>query len=399
MPRLIVAVLFTVLCACGHLAAAVPGNVPAVHAQTYATLDRILDTQLAQIKPVKTDPPFKPVYCLELLPANCNRGPALFHPDTLPFVELTLDRYKAMGVQCVKFAMHFPLLRPDFPDAAKYLAFYKEVVQKAHAREIKVLPHVTVIFADTPFSPFQGIYKGLDLARFKKEYAEMVHLVVRELQPDYLALLTEPDTHAKLTGISELNRPETIVDVIRTALQGLDRGRTLIGAGSGSWSSPAFAKALAEKTDVDFIAIHIYPITGNVMSNVREMARVAHAHKKQVVIDEAWLYKIQKPGGGESVAASSEVFRRDIFSFWEPLDEKFVRMVLGIAAEERVSVVSFFWSNLMFAYAEYSADLEQMPYREATQKQNRSVTECIRAGKLSPLGEFYRNTISEGAAK
>jgi hypothetical protein len=37
----------------------------------------------------------------------------------------------------------------------------------------------------------------------------------------------------------------------------LSRDKTLIGAGSGSWSPPAFAEALASRTDVDFIAISV----------------------------------------------------------------------------------------------------------------------------------------------
>ena len=89
-------------------------------------------------------------------------------------VRLSLDRFMSMGIRCVKFAVHYPLLRPDFPAASDYLAFYQEVVKEAHARDIKVMPHVTVLLAETPFSPFQDIFKGLDLMRFKQEYRNML---------------------------------------------------------------------------------------------------------------------------------------------------------------------------------------------------------------------------------
>jgi len=41
----------------------------------------------------------------------------------------------------------------------------------------------------------------------------MAHLVVRELHPDYLGLITEPDTQAKLTGLKELNQPQKLVEL------------------------------------------------------------------------------------------------------------------------------------------------------------------------------------------
>ena len=269
-------------------------------------------------------------------------------------------------------------------------------MKEAHARGMKVMPHVTVLFADTPFSPFQGIYRGLDLGRFKREYRNMVHLVVSELRPDFLVLLTEPDTHARLTGLRELNEPRTVVDVIRFALQDLDRGKTLIGAGSGSWSPPAFAQALAKQTDVDLICIHVYPITGETLFNARQMARIAHANHKQAIIDEAWLYKILKPGGGNNVAAAADVFRRDVFSFWQPLDQKFVMLMLRLAETERIGLVSFFWSNQLFGYLTYSPELERLPYHELTQRHNRAVYENMREGKLSTVGEFLQRVTASG---
>lgn len=372
----------------------VPVAVPASYVKLYNGLERALDAADAQVAAPKTGDRWRPVYSTDLLAANSNRGPALLQPETLGAVRVSLDRFKAMGIGNVKFALQYPLLRPDFPRAAEYLAFYRQVVQEARARGIKVMPHVTVLFADTPFSPFQGIYRGLDFARFKREYRDMVRLVVRELQPDYLGLITEPDTQARLTGLRELEQPEKVVEVIRFALDGLDRGKTLVGAGSGSWSPPAFAKALAEQTDVDFIAIHIYPITGCMLSNAVQMARIAHANRKQVIIDEAWLYKVLKPGGGDNVAAASDIYRHDVYSFWQPLDRKFMQLVVKLAQSEHISLVSFFWSGLFFGQIDYAPELDRLPYRELTQRHNRIVFENMKRGILSPTGEYYRQIVS-----
>jgi len=310
---------------------------------------------------------------------------------TLDVLRLTLDRLKEIGLGNVKFALHYPLLRPDFPRQAEYLAFYRQVAAEARLRGLQVMPHVTVLFSDTPFSPFRDLYRGLDLERFKREYRDMVRLIVRELQPDYLALLSEPDTHARLTGLRPLNTPATMVEVIDFALTGLDRGRTKIGAGSGSWSPPAFAQALAERTTVEFIGIHVYPITDPMLDNARRMARIAHAHGKLAVIDEAWLYKELRPSGGNNVAAAAEIFRRDLPSFWQPLDRKFITVMLRLAEEERVSLVSFFWSGLFFSYLDYTPEFDRLPYAELTRHHNRAVYAALREGRLSEVGRHLQS--------
>jgi hypothetical protein len=128
--------------------------------------------------------------------------------------------------------------------------------------------------------------------------------------------------------------------------------------GSGSWSPLAYARALAEQTDVDFICIHIYPITGPMLNNAREMARVAHVNRKQAAVDEAWLQKILKPGGGNNVAASADVFRPDTYAFWQPLDQKFIALMLRMATGERIALVSFLWTNQLFAHLGYTSDLD-----------------------------------------
>ena len=368
-------------------------KVPEAYAELYRGLNAALDD--ADAKVAATTDQWRPMSSVDLLAANSNRGPALLRPDTLDTVRLALDRFKAMGIQSVKFALQYPLLRPDFPNAAEYLAFYKHVAEAAHQRGIKVMPHVTVLFADTPFSPYQGIYRGLDLDRFKHEYRDMVQLVVRELKPDYLGLITEPDTQARLTGLPQLNDPQTVVQVVQFALAGLDRGKTLVGAGSGSWSPPAFAKALAEQTDVDFIAIHIYPITGRMLDNAVQMARIARANGKLAVIDETWLYKILKPGGGDNVAAAAEVYRRDAFSFWEPLDRKFIALMLKLARTEHISLVSFFWSGLFFGDLDHTPELDRLPYRELARRHNQAVYQNMRQGVLTGTGKFYRDAVTK----
>jgi hypothetical protein len=219
---------------------------------------------------------------------------------------------------------------------------------------------------------------------------------VRELHPDFLSLLTEPDTHARLTGLPALDDPQTVVDVVRQALQGLERGKTLVGAGSGSWSPISFTKALAEQTDLDFICIHVYPITGPFLTNMKEMARIALTHGKQAFVDEAWLYKVLNPGNVAGIAATAGVFRLDTYSFWQPLDRKFITLMLRLAETEHIKLVSFFWSNQFFGYLDYSPELERLPYRELTQRFNLLVYRNMLEGKLSTVGKLIKQKAKGG---
>ncbi|MBW2410738.1 MAG: hypothetical protein JRF72_13135, partial [Deltaproteobacteria bacterium] len=315
-------------------------HIPTTYAGLYNRLDRILDEQLQIEARVKTKPgQYSPMLCTDLLVANSNRGEVLLNPQTMQAVTTCLDSFRELGVGCVKFAVQYPLLTPDFPRNEEYVAFYRQVVTEAHKRGIKLMPHVSVIFADTPFSQMKGIYRGLTLARFKSEYRLMVMRVANELKPDYLDLLTEPDTHAKLTGLRELNQPAVIADVVQNALRGWDHKGILLGAGSGSWSSTDFAQAFVAIPELDYLAIHVYPVNARFLDNARQMARIAHAAGKQCFIDESWLYKTERPGGGDNVAASANIFRRDVFSFWQPLDSKFMTLMYDLACHEQVSLL------------------------------------------------------------
>ena len=377
----------------GLKAAASPA-VPDSYTALYRHLERTLDEQLtietrAGAKPGPGN--HGPLLCTDLLVANSNRGEILLAPETMGGVKVTLDAFRALGVDCVKFALQYPLLRPGFEHGAEYLAFYQQVVAEAHRRDIKVMPHVSVLFADTPFSPFQGIYRGLTLDRFTAEYRDMVMLIARELKPDYLDLLTEPDTHAKLTGLRELNQPEIIARVVQNALRGWSHAGILCGAGSGSWSPPEFARQFITIRELDYLAIHVYPISGKFLDNAREMVRLAREAGKQAIIDESWLYKTDRPGGGDNVAATADVFRKDAFSFWEPLDRKFMTLLFEFSRREQVALLSFYWSSFFYGNLDFTAELDRIPYQDLVRHVNQKAYAAIRARSPNGLGKTFQS--------
>lgn len=376
----------------GGASTSAPGTVPSDQRATYDALAQNLDSARGEYRPESVSGLSKPEYFTDLLAANSNAGEALLRPQMLEAVRLSLDNFKRMGLTGVKFALQYPLLTPNFPHADEYLAFYKQVAAEARTRGLKILPHVTVLFGDTAFSQFKNLYNGLTPEQFTHDYREMVHRVVRELHPDYLGLITEPDTLVRLTGLKSFGEPDAQVRLVNAVLDGLDRGNTQIGAGAGSWNGIPFAQALAQRTSLDAICIHIYPIRGRMLDNAAQMARIARAAGKKALIDEAWLYKTTTPGGGNNVAAAEGTFGLDVYSYWQPLDIQYMQVVNALARREQVSLLSFYWSRQFFAYIEPGAGGQD--WRSRSQAENQAALGAMRAGRLSETGAAYQALIN-----
>lgn len=373
-------------------AAAVPASVPDADRATYAALAQALDRAEATYRPDDVAGLAKPEYFTDLLAANSNAGEALLRSQMMEAVTVSLDAFKRMGLTGVKFAVQYPILTPNFPRSVDYLAFYRRVADEARARGLKILPHVTVVFANTAFSSFKGIYDKLTPERFAAEYKAMVARVIAELHPDYLGLITEPDTLVRLTGLKQFGEPDALVRLVNDTLDGLDRGPTKICAGAGSWNGVPFAKALSSGTTMDAVCIHIYPTTGALLDDAAEMARIAKAAGKSAWIDEAWLYKTRRPGGGDNVAAAEGVFGQDVYAFWQPLDIRFFRLANALARRGGVDLLSFFWSRQFFAALPAGEGGED--WRARSQAANRASFTAMKAGRLTELGQAYKALIA-----
>lgn len=368
--------------------------VPPQYKQQYDHLSQVLDAADARFGDLARGRKHPVIFSAELIPANSNVGAALLEPRTLEVTRLYLDRLVAMGVQGVRVTIAYPLLTPGFANSAGYLKFYKEVAQMARDRHLTFAVHASVIFANTPFTTLPVSYAGLTFDQFKGTYREHAATILRELHPDYLIIMGEPDTQAHLTGFKELNDPARLVEFIQYVLQGLDRGATKIAAGTGSWSPLTFDERIARATSVDAIGIHIYPVGEETLTRAYEAAQIAKRNGKRAIVDEMWLYKTMQPNGGSNVAATAQVFRLDGYSLWAPLDQKFIHMVANLAQATDIEFISSFWSNHFFAYLDYAPDLERATYAEFRQAVNAATFRSLQSGVLSPTGLFYRDLIA-----
>ena len=377
------------------------GGAPQPVPAAYVDLYRFLESSIADAESTFAPEPrarFRGTGGAELLTANCNRGPALLDPRTLTGSIAEMDALAKLGVRGVTICIAYPMIMPGFRNADRYLAFFAKIAKAAHERKMAVMVETGVIFSNTPFSPMHVDYSDLTTASFAKAKLLMSQRIVDEVRPDYLNLGSEPDTFARLTGLRELADPKANAELVAHVLARLDRRGVKVGAGVGSWLPIRYAQAIAD-TDVDFIDVHIYPLTPQMNRNAVETARLAHARGKAFTISEAWLYKTAHREVTENVASNAAVFRRDAFDFWEPLDKRFLDALVGLAAAQEAEYVSPFWDIFFFGYVPYSAAVEHMSYPDIVRERNKIAYTGILTGGSSGTGRHYGALISARGQK
>ena len=155
------------------------------------------------------------------------------------------------------------------------------------------------------------------------------------MHPDWLDLISEPNTEASLTRIGALGTIAGLTEFVTTAAQAIGpHGSTKVVAGAASWYGPAYDEALVH-TPIDGLVTHIYPANASTAANLIATAQIAHDAGKPILADEIWLYKGTTTLSG-SVAASNDQGALCTYSFWEPLDVRFMNAVRQWAAKAGV---------------------------------------------------------------
>lgn len=364
-------------------------QVPQEYQELYSTLKTSLDSFSANLTASSPSEVGSLILGAELLPANSNRGEALLASDTMKSVTLYLDRLKELGVSGVTFPVGYPLYTPSFPRYSDYVQFYKDVVQEVRKRGMVVEIESSVLFANSPFSPITFDYSKLTFQQFEAQRKQMISAIIQDLQPDYLDLGSEPGTQYALTGYSEFNSPDSYTAYVNYILDGLNRGSTKLGAGSGTWNGPEYVENLAGDSNLDFIALHVYPVVGPCLQRILTFANIAKQHGKRVVMDEAWLYKVGTLKT-TSIAANTDIFRNDAFSFWAPLDQEFLVSMVTAAKTAGIDYISPFWSTLFFSYIDYDSTTAALSYGDVTVALNRAASQNILNDQFSSTGLFYK---------
>jgi hypothetical protein len=359
-------------------------GIPAEFQPTYVYLKSTLDSLETRLKE-KPSLNIRPVlFAAELIAASSDRGKDLLGEKVISGVGAQLDRLKELGAGAVTVSIHFPLYTPDFPDYLHYVSFYRTVAHQVRARGLKLNIRAQVL------SSYD--YKDLDFESFVRGSKAMILAIKKDLRPDYINIMPQPETLAAITGLKEFKDPQTMVKYLNYVMADLNKGDTRIVTGAGSWENIEYLKNVARHTDVDAIALHIYPLTGQTIENIFEICRIARAHYKGIVLDDAWLYKADRYVGN-SRATWTDVSKRDVFSFWAPLDQQFLWTLVKIAQNEGAEFVSPFGSRYLFAYIDYNESTAGSSYKELMSLHNKAAILNIVNDTFSSTGEYYRKLI------
>jgi hypothetical protein len=336
-------------------------------------------------------------FSTELLAANGNQGERLLTEQAWQSILFNIERIQFLGVSAVKIKVGYPILVPTFPRSAEYLQLFKRVGQELKKRNLRFLIQMTSTFTEPAFSsvPVAPYYAGLTWERFKQEMIQMAQTIINEIQPDYLTLSNEPGTQQANTGL--IFNVSTFTELIQSMLKDLNRGQTLIGAGAGTWEDLAYFQSLAQNATLDYIDIHIYPINQDyLIERVTKIAQLAKNFNKKLFIGETWLYKtLDRELRGAAVAAAPTLFARDVFSFWESLDVRFIKLMVTLAHYLKVDFLSFFWMRYFFGYVEYTERTKNLTPTQLFNLANQEASKNMQLNppKLTQTGLTFQQVI------
>ena len=366
-------------------------SIPSKYLGDYTALQDILNTFNSSLGPYPTSATSF-TFATELLPANGNRGPALFQQGNMASVAKNLDALQAMGVQGVTIAIGYPLLDPTFPDNAQYLSYFQQVVAMVHARGMKVLIESQILFANTPYSPLTYNWASLPYSQYVTNHIAQDQLIIDQIHPDYLEIGVEADTEAYLSGYSQLNTPTGWTSYIEQLLSSLNKGNCKLVAGAGTWLGTSFLTGFANDPRLDYISTHVYPIYGNNLQTLLQIGKIAQQNNKRLVIDEAWQEKVLQPATGHGAGTGIGgplVTQQDVFGFWSPMDSQFLNLMAKFAQIYPVEFLSPFSEQYFFAYLNWTPTLDSQSYFQLTAQLDPTVTQNMASNTLTPTGNVY----------
>jgi fibronectin type 3 domain-containing protein len=381
-----------------------PAPVPAAFQDLYAELDSYLNSFNNTLGSPSTYPV---LYTGTLTTANGNAGPQMLNPNYLAGVQLELQGLQAMGFKAVMFELPFTVLYRPFYTFIGNEAEYEQFVNmyKAVASMIRAAGMQMVIENDTAWASgiwsnwpeLTSYYASLDWTQYQQARAQSAQVVAQVMHPDYLVLLEEPDTEAGNTGQSQVNTVSGATDMVRLMLTGLEQqGITgiQVGAGMGSWYAQyqALTQSLAA-LPLNFIDMHVYLINNDDLNNALTIASTAAAAGKPITMTECWLYKIRNNEVG--VLNYNQIWARNSFNFWEPLDNYFLNTMQKLANHTHMHFLAPFYSFYFRTALPYDSSTENLSPPQITTLEDQQAALAIQQAGFTSTGlNFYRSIVA-----
>ncbi len=367
----IVALLFCRLIASGQT---VPSNVPSQYQSLYSELQGDISTFSQAISAQGNGTPYPTLFASQALTANSDLGSSLlnanyFQYDVLP----ELQELQALGVSAVSVHINFPVLYEPYygnqQTFQSYVTFYQQVAQQIHSMGMKMTVETTVATAEpgTNGSTFQAFYQGLTWNEYIAGRAQNALNVAQLIQPDYMSVITEPDSESQNSFQPNAGTPSGSLQELQTilaALQAANVTNVPVGAGAGTWIN-SFTTYIqnAISASVSYVDTHMYSVSNSFPENALTAASMAHAAGLPIAMSETWCKKVSASqlAGLQNALNSPTVDALDTMSFWEPLDQQYLQSIVNMAQAEQFLFVSPFWSNLFYASLDYGTYGSQDP--------------------------------------
>ncbi|WP_300465027.1 Ig-like domain-containing protein [Desulfobacula sp.] len=237
-----------------------------------------------------------------------------------------------------------------------------------------------------------------DVAAYRNGRMKVAKTIAREIAPDYLIVLSEPDTEARQTGIEEIDTPEGATDLVRTILTGLADERAqgqAVGAGFGLWQVDynLFLERFVE-LPLDFLDIHTYPVNNDFLTRFFNIADTAQAHGIKIASQEAWLYKSRGSElGHHSLYPPTFFWARDSYNFWEPLDSKFLELMADLARFKEFEYMASFWTGFFSSYIDYTDTTKGLSYAALLGQLTPLQGAAVMSGSYTGTALAYENAI------
>ena len=104
--------------------------------------------------------------------------------------------------------------------------------------------------------------------------------------------------------------------------------------------------------------------------------------------DEVGFYKTDE-AGQSGTATADAIYRLDRFSFFEPLDIRFITITAEWAKKAGAAYLSPFWSGELFAYLPWTPALDAMRFAALDQTSNQAIAAAFRADKVTSYGRTW----------
>jgi hypothetical protein len=378
------------------------GEVPPVHEKLFKELARDLQAFADRLAEVPDSGP-GPRYFAALTTADGLRGRALLEYGSMEGSRVMLDALRDLGVSGVKVDIPYPLLAPGQPLAREYLDFYARLAAEVRKRGLALYVSMTPAFRNPAFAKQKGDARLAALDRLAQVARAQAEAVLGAMQPDILGLVNEPSTAAENADLPELATGEGLARFLAAVTQDLARNGISMAAGLGAWEEPELAAALVAAPGMDILDIHVGALRSkktDFLVQADEYAQLARLLGKRAVLGEVWLSKAstfeltaRRLGGP---APGQEVFRRDVYGFWSPLDASFLRLMDRLARARGLDLVCPAWPRYLFSYLEYQSGLERTAYTALMRDADAAAFAAMRRDDLTRTGEALRQLIRAG---